>query len=147
MALPFSSCSKKACSKPASKAIPYRKKLRLVFSICSALSTCQLMGSISVTQSTRSQRTVTLCRAANRCTMLAPFCQTSAKEAPTTCPTRARRRPAEIEKNKIIFFSPASPTGTKSSSALRSEEHTSELQSRGHLVCRLLLEKKKKHRL
>src|SRR5690625_6262153 len=27
----------------------------------------------------------------------------------------------------------------------RSEEHTSELQSRGHLVCRLLLEKKKAH--
>src|SRR5436305_9106141 len=30
--------------------------------------------------------------------------------------------------------------------ALRSEEHTSELQSRPHLVCRLLLEKKKKNR-
>src|SRR5690554_7282592 len=29
-------------------------------------------------------------------------------------------------------------------SAPRSEEHTSELQSRPHLVCRLLLEKKKK---
>src|SRR5690606_41873003 len=28
---------------------------------------------------------------------------------------------------------------------LRSEEHTSELQSRENLVCRLLLEKKKKH--
>src|SRR2546422_4092080 len=28
--------------------------------------------------------------------------------------------------------------------SLRSEEHTSELQSRLHLVCRLLLEKKKK---
>src|SRR5437870_10029534 len=28
----------------------------------------------------------------------------------------------------------------------RSEEHTSELQSRGHLVCRLLLEKKKNKR-
>src|SRR5690625_6670130 len=27
--------------------------------------------------------------------------------------------------------------------SMRSEEHTSELQSRGHLVCRLLLEKKK----
>src|SRR5690625_5885618 len=27
---------------------------------------------------------------------------------------------------------------------VRSEEHTSELQSRGHLVCRLLLDKKKK---
>src|SRR5207253_9921525 len=30
-------------------------------------------------------------------------------------------------------------------SFIRSEEHTSELQSRGHLVCRLLLEKKKTH--
>src|SRR2546429_3333213 len=30
--------------------------------------------------------------------------------------------------------------------SLRSEEHTSELQSRLHLVCRLLLEKKKKQR-
>src|SRR3712207_7873619 len=29
--------------------------------------------------------------------------------------------------------------------AMRSEEHTSELQSRQYLVCRLLLEKKKKH--
>src|SRR3712207_7547774 len=29
----------------------------------------------------------------------------------------------------------------------RSEEHTSELQSRQYLVCRLLLEKKKKYRL
>src|SRR5690554_7102374 len=28
---------------------------------------------------------------------------------------------------------------------MRSEEHTSELQSRPHLVCRLLLEKKKKN--
>src|SRR5690625_586740 len=30
---------------------------------------------------------------------------------------------------------------------MRSEEHTSELQSRGHLVCRLLLEKKKINRV
>src|SRR2546422_3036337 len=33
-----------------------------------------------------------------------------------------------------------------SRSVQRSEEHTSELQSRLHLVCRLLLEKKKKYR-
>src|SRR5439155_21123417 len=33
---------------------------------------------------------------------------------------------------------PRSPCPTRA----RSEEHTSELQSRGHLVCRLLLEKK-----
>src|SRR5690625_4561295 len=32
---------------------------------------------------------------------------------------------------------------TDTDDAQRSEEHTSELQSRGHLVCRLLLEKKK----
>src|SRR5690625_1889089 len=31
--------------------------------------------------------------------------------------------------------------------SLRSEEHTSELQSRGHLVCRLLLETKKRDKL
>src|SRR5690625_5157450 len=31
-------------------------------------------------------------------------------------------------------------------STVRSEEHTSELQSRGHLVCRLLLEKKNRDR-
>src|SRR5439155_20190644 len=31
-----------------------------------------------------------------------------------------------------------------SEQGIRSEEHTSELQSRGHLVCRLLLEKKNK---
>src|SRR5690625_6165798 len=35
--------------------------------------------------------------------------------------------------------------GTCLGCALRSEEHTSELQSRGHLVCRLLLAKQKHH--
>src|SRR5690554_7023801 len=35
-------------------------------------------------------------------------------------------------------------TGSGNFAAPRSEEHTSELQSRPHLVCRLLLEKKKK---
>src|SRR2546422_2954155 len=37
-------------------------------------------------------------------------------------------------------FDASAPAGSA-----RSEEHTSELQSRLHLVCRLLLEKKKKH--
>src|SRR5439155_1830664 len=36
-----------------------------------------------------------------------------------------------------------STSATTTFAAARSEEHTSELQSRGHLVCRLLLEKKK----
>src|SRR5689334_24841088 len=36
------------------------------------------------------------------------------------------------------------PSGSTTPIAARSEEHTSELQSQFHLVCRLLLEKKKK---
>src|SRR2546427_3126564 len=36
------------------------------------------------------------------------------------------------------------PPATSQASKLRSEEHTSELQSQSNLVCRLLLEKKKK---
>src|SRR5439155_25845411 len=38
----------------------------------------------------------------------------------------------------------AAVAGVREPGHVRSEEHTSELQSRGHLVCRLLLEKKKK---
>src|SRR5207253_10870830 len=38
---------------------------------------------------------------------------------------------------------PLTPRGSITEGLERSEEHTSELQSRGHLVCRLLLEKKK----
>src|SRR2546429_9237472 len=43
-------------------------------------------------------------------------------------------------------FDPARPLArTSSDREQRSEEHTSELQSRLHLVCRLLLEKKKRY--
>src|SRR5437660_1922181 len=49
---------------------------------------------------------------------------------------------------RTVSSSPAShrrpSSAPKGSPSSRSEEHTSELQSRGHLVCRLLLEKKKK---
>src|SRR5439155_23236839 len=51
---------------------------------------------------------------------------------------------------KLKKTPPWRPSGAQSRSSwetspsCRSEEHTSELQSRGHLVCRLLLEKKKK---
>src|SRR2546430_7916866 len=38
----------------------------------------------------------------------------------------------------------ATSAGTASDTSARSEEHTSELQSQSNLVCRLLLEKKKK---
>src|SRR5690625_5910051 len=47
-------------------------------------------------------------------------------------------------RNKIGFTTPESEWFRRIAPTLRerSEEHTSELQSRGHLVCRLLLEKK-----
>src|SRR3712207_8662291 len=38
-------------------------------------------------------------------------------------------------------------TGARQLTGNRSEEHTSELQSRQYLVCRLLLEKKKKYQI
>src|SRR5205809_5734074 len=49
---------------------------------------------------------------------------------------------ATPESSVLIFFAEGLHSGVN----WRSEEHTSELQSRLHLVCRLLLEKKKKKR-
>src|SRR2546427_6721289 len=43
-----------------------------------------------------------------------------------------------------LDFSPAELEAVDAHGELRSEEHTSELQSQSNLVCRLLLEKKKK---
>src|SRR3989449_2157916 len=43
-----------------------------------------------------------------------------------------------------VTLRPGRAGGSATNLAVRSEEHTSELQSRLHLVCRLLLEKKKK---
>src|SRR5207253_9813055 len=58
---------------------------------------------------------------------------------PSSSPIREHRHP--------LF--PDAPCARRSVSTFqrcrRSEEHTSELQSRGHLVCRLLLEKKNNH--
>src|SRR3712207_5451744 len=52
----------------------------------------------------------------------------------------AYRRPEQIPEGAVLVVG-ASNSGSEIS--LRSEEHTSELQSRQYLVCRLLLEKKK----
>src|SRR5207253_5392859 len=66
-------------------------------------------------------------------------CQTGGLDAPSvpslgpTCPMRARFGHESGEFACRL---------TVTAPLRRSEEHTSELQSRGHLVCRLLLEKK-----
>src|SRR5437660_4200683 len=49
-----------------------------------------------------------------------------------------------VQSGKPVGIFRTHPGASGRSRPARSEEHTSELQSRGHLVCRLLLEKKKK---
>src|SRR2546427_5053989 len=56
---------------------------------------------------------------------------------------------AEHGERKALYHEASSSRATEfttASHAKRSEEHTSELQSQSNLVCRLLLEKKKKNR-
>src|SRR5690606_40321314 len=62
------------------------------------------------------------------------------RTAPLDTPLSLKSRGAEflIFRRSLIKRRPCPPWD-----ALRSEEHTSELQSRENLVCRLLLEKKK----
>src|SRR5258707_2609416 len=54
---------------------------------------------------------------------------------------------SEQARNWHIFVPERVERGAKRCSDLRSEEHTSELQSRQYLVCRLLLEKKNRRRV
>src|SRR5690625_6071963 len=76
----------------------------------------------------------------------------SMPEPSTSTGALARLGFSRSERVRRFLAEPAlSELGDRAPSALgatadgddRSEEHTSELQSRGHLVCRLLLEKKK----
>src|SRR2546422_4515270 len=57
---------------------------------------------------------------------------------------RGRSRPRLPRRRADSALLPTLPHPGGRDGFLRSEEHTSELQSRLHLVCRLLLEKKKK---
>src|SRR3712207_8422043 len=54
-----------------------------------------------------------------------------------------RRQARLLRRGEHLFFIDQLPGGHYDE--VRSEEHTSELQSRQYLVCRLLLEKKKTH--
>src|SRR2546427_4140464 len=75
------------------------------------------------------------CRASNPRSPATP----SALQAPCTRPARPPPTAACCASN----WPPGSPHAAPNC-ATRSEEHTSELQSQSNLVCRLLLEKKKK---
>src|SRR5438093_9902811 len=54
------------------------------------------------------------------------------------------RRGPHVERGRCDPFTPAEGAAAVVNGSHRSEEHTSELQSLTNLVCRLLLEKKKK---
>src|SRR2546427_7253879 len=53
---------------------------------------------------------------------------------------------ADLARQQIVDFSMPRHSGSFARRAVRSEEHTSELQSQSNLVCRLLLEKKKQRK-
>src|SRR2546422_3783017 len=61
----------------------------------------------------------------------------TASKLPPTIQSTAKSTPRAVA-------TPLPPLNRRNTGNMRSEEHTSELQSRLHLVCRLLLEKKKK---
>src|SRR5690349_24162492 len=62
--------------------------------------------------------------------------------------TSVSSRSESFRSTKLVAYSTSSMSSLSGSSggSRRSEEHTSELQSRRDLVCRLLLEKKKKNK-
>src|SRR2546430_3413201 len=64
---------------------------------------------------------------------------------PYTTLFRSTIRPESVQPLAVLSARTRTRTGKKGEPApTRSEEHTSELQSQSNLVCRLLLEKKKK---
>src|SRR3712207_6529373 len=67
----------------------------------------------------------------------------SRAEASHPTRSRARHSPRGACRTPTLWILPSSLA--RSGGPKRSEEHTSELQSRQYIVCRLLLEKKKTH--
>src|SRR5699024_12486004 len=76
-----------------------------------------------------------------------PISLASARAIPTLCfcpPLKLEAKISDLSLNPTRSSSSSIRFGTCFLSKNRSEEHTSELQSRFDLVCRLLLEKKNK---
>src|SRR2546430_10276028 len=66
-------------------------------------------------------------------------------ELPVSSPLRVRAAPTtRANSNGLVTYAKAPNARVCSARVARSEEHTSELQSQSNLVCRLLLDKKKK---
>src|SRR3712207_7952308 len=87
----------------------------------------------------------TLFRSTDGITMVcaAAYATASPRQAAAIMEYR-RARTNTSERTHGPWLCPSPIAAGSSTRAARSEEHTSELQSRQYLVCRLLLEKKKK---
>src|SRR5439155_6292264 len=84
-------------------------------------------------------------REASSCTSRSASSRASDPTPAVSPPSSSR---SSCQRSRVCCPTPSAASGpghpaAESAAAKRSEEHTSELQSRGHLVCRLLLEKKK----
>src|SRR3712207_8800038 len=75
-----------------------------------------------------------------------PISRTASTALPSCMRPRWTRRVSRLSRRRLTCSAPTegSAKRCRRRSRARSEEHTSELQSRQYLVCRLLLEKKKK---
>src|SRR3712207_8235953 len=105
------------------------------------MPTTQRTGAPEQARTPRMTTTKTIVVPKSGCSMIRPSgSAATARTSRTSLPRGAEDTP----KRESSRFSPriiAIPT-----TRARSEEHTSELQSRQYLVCRLLLEKKKKNK-
>src|SRR5256885_8818115 len=77
------------------------------------------------------------------------FAQTATDESDTRAAADATQpvpdMPVDVRADEVTFDTHTNALDAKGNVHVRSEEHTSELQSPCNLVCRLLLEKKKKY--
>src|SRR3712207_8585081 len=78
---------------------------------------------------------------------LFPYTTLFRSSAKDSCSEHTCLPPARLMWQCALIHASARSASARGSAAMtRSEEHTSELQSRQYLVCRLLLEKKKKNK-
>src|SRR5437868_7312075 len=96
--------------------------------------------------SVRCSPTTFLCETVNAYTLL-PFLFNNPSTAEIYTLSLHDALPIYLLRSCGIHIAIAACQQLNCSVVVRSEEHTSELQSRFDLVCRLLLEKKKRHRL
>src|SRR5207253_6419941 len=107
-----------------------------------AIATIARFESVTLTASTKPLRA-----SARRRTTVADALFGGLSSAVTMKPLPRRRSASALNEKDLSFSMRGLPVrSTPLIFPRRSEEHTSELQSRGHLVCRLLLEKKKKQK-